>query len=87
MKAHVCRSRVETYKFIHLVEAENNFLCRYFCRLGPALEYIKHGRLQLKQRMFGQLLSANIDQNRPLVAQVQNPDFAHFWLIDNPNEK
>ena len=31
-------SRVHTYKFIHLVVAENNFLCRYFCRLGPAFK-------------------------------------------------
>ena len=26
----------------------------------------------------------NIDQNRLFVAQVQNSDFAHFWLIDSP---
>ena len=28
------------WPFIHSVVAENNFLCRYFCRLGPALEFL-----------------------------------------------
>ena len=28
------------WPFIHSVVAENNFLCRYFCRLGPALKYV-----------------------------------------------
>ena len=32
-------SRVHTYKFMYLVVAEINFLCRYFCRLGPALKF------------------------------------------------
>ena len=38
MKA-LFHQEVHTYKFIHLVVAENNFLCRYFCRLGPAFKY------------------------------------------------
>ena len=33
-------SRVHTYKFIYFVVAEIYFLCRYFCRLGPALKYV-----------------------------------------------
>ena len=33
-------SRVHTYKFLYFIVAEINFLCRYFCRLGPALKYV-----------------------------------------------
>ena len=57
MKAHVCRSRVETYKFIHLVVAENNFLCRYFYRLGPALKYaiLKFSSCAVGGRLFTRL--------------------------------
>ena len=39
MKAHVYQE-LTLNKFIHLVVAENNFLCRYFCRLGPPLKYL-----------------------------------------------
>ena len=40
MKALV-HQKVHTYKFIHSVVVENNFLCPSFSRLGPALKYIK----------------------------------------------
>ena len=56
-----------------LTQYENNAIIDHNILLNKLYLYDSYERL-----------SVNIDQNRLFVAQVQNSNFAHFWLIDNP---
>ena len=54
----------------------------FFCLICNSFSFVFGNFFSLPSSY--ERLSVNIDQNRLFVAQVQNSNFAHFWLIDNP---